>query len=75
MTAKQAAKEKQEIQAESQRRIREAEVSLPYHKPKNRTITEFLKMRPCLATAIPVTRKIPASIAIKMSEQELELMS
>lgn len=75
MTAKQAAKDKQEIQAESQRRIREAAVSLPYHRPKNRTITEFLKKRPCLSTAIPAAAKIPASIAIKMSARDLELMS
>lgn len=75
MTVKQAAKERQEIQAESQRRTREAPVSLPYHRPKNRTITEFLKKRPCLSTAIPVASKVPASVAIKMSGHELELMS
>lgn len=75
MTAKQAAQERLEIHAESQRRTREANVSLPYHRPKTRTITEFLKKRPCLATAVPISSKIPASVAVKMSAQELALMS
>lgn len=75
MNAKQAAKEKQEIFAESQRRTREAPISLPYHRPKNRTITEFLQKRPCLSTAVPVYAKVPAAIAIKMSVRELELTS
>lgn len=75
MTAKQAAKDRQEIHAESQKRIREAAVSLPYHRPKNRTITEFLRIRPCFAAATPGAAKVPASVAIKMSVRELELMS
>lgn len=75
MTSKEASKQRQEIHSESQRRTREATVSLPYHKPKTRSITEFLKKRPCLATAIPLSTKVPPSVAIKMSSQNLEFIT
>ena len=34
-----------EIHSETQRLVRESNVSLPYHKPKQRTLAEFLNRR------------------------------
>lgn len=71
MTAKEAAKQKIEIQSDSQRRLRESRTSLPYHKPKSHTIKEFLEKRSKLASALPVIPKAPPSLAIKMSKDQL----
>lgn len=43
--AKQAQQELKEIHSESQRMVRESRVSLPYHRPKQRTLAEFLARR------------------------------
>ncbi|KAF7279020.1 hypothetical protein GWI33_007661 [Rhynchophorus ferrugineus] len=75
MTAKEAADQRVEIQAESQRMLREKNVSLPYHKPKTHSLKEFLARRPKLASAIPDIGKTPPSVAIKMSTEQLELIS
>ncbi|MPC07771.1 Claspin [Portunus trituberculatus] len=40
--AKQAEQELKEIRSESQRMVRESRISLPYHRPKQRTLAEFL---------------------------------
>lgn len=73
MTGRDALKLKKEIQSESQRMIRETKVSLPYHKPKQFTLKEFLSRRPKLA--INLTTKVPPSVAIKMPKEQLEVIS
>ncbi|XP_030763518.1 claspin-like [Sitophilus oryzae] len=75
MTPKEAAELRKEIQSESQRMLREKNVSLPYHKPKPRSLKEFLARRPKLATATSIIGKAPPSVAIKMSTEQLELVS
>ncbi|KAJ8925628.1 hypothetical protein NQ315_009472 [Exocentrus adspersus] len=75
MTSKDAANLRQEIKSESQRMLREKNVSLPYHKPKSFTLKEFLSRRPKFASAVPATAKAPPSVAIKMSEEQLSLVS
>lgn len=39
-----------QIQSETQRLIRETEISLPYHNPKQRTIQEFLNRRKVISS-------------------------
>ncbi|XP_044744111.1 claspin-like [Coccinella septempunctata] len=76
MTAKKALEQRKEILAESQRRVRESRVSLPYHKPKTRTLKEFLQNRPKLAAPLSeVSQGASRSISIKMSIQQLEIVS
>ncbi|RZC32724.1 claspin -like [Asbolus verrucosus] len=75
MTAQEAAKQRTEIQSESQRMLRESNVSLPYHKPKSYTLKEFLQKRTKLASALPLIPKAPPSVAIKMSKDTLEEVS
>ncbi|KAF5304887.1 hypothetical protein FQR65_LT00771 [Abscondita terminalis] len=74
MTAKDAIQQRQEIKSESQRMLRETPISLPYHKPKERSITEFLKNRPRLSLLKPL-QNIPASAAIKMTTEELKIVT
>lgn len=71
MTGKDAAELRKEIQSESQRMVREANVSLPYHKPKSHTLKEFLTRRPKLAASVAVPTNLPASLAIKMCTNQL----
>ncbi|KAG9436538.1 claspin-like [Apis mellifera carnica] len=53
-----------QIHSETQRLIRETEISLPYHKPKQRTLQEFLNRKKVI-TALP---KAPTMAAkLKMS--------
>ncbi|XP_039314094.1 claspin isoform X2 [Solenopsis invicta] len=53
-----------QIYSENQRLLRETEISLPYHRPKQRTLQEFLNRRKIL-TALP---KAPSTAAkLKMS--------
>ncbi|CAG9813451.1 unnamed protein product, partial [Phaedon cochleariae] len=72
MTSKDAAKLRKEIQSESQRMVREMDVSLPYHRPKQFTLKEFLSRRPKLASTVPTASKMPPSIAMKMSRDQLK---
>lgn len=52
------------IHSETQRLLRETEISLPYHRPKQRTLQEFLNRNKLLA-ALP---KAPSAAAkLKMS--------
>lgn len=53
----------QQIHSETQRLIRESGVSLPYHRPKQRTLQEFLN-RKKLSTAIP--NNLTAAEKVKM---------
>lgn len=75
MTGKDALKLRKEIQSESQRMIRETRVSLPYHKPKQFSLKEFLSRRPTLSSTLNMTVKLPASVAIKMPKEQLEVIS
>ncbi|KAK9729121.1 hypothetical protein QE152_g16063 [Popillia japonica] len=76
LTGRDAAKLKQEIQSESQRMTRESSINLPYHKPKSRTLKEFLQNRSRFATAVPtITCKTPPSLALKMSTDQLKAIS
>lgn len=67
--------QRNEIYSESQRRLRETNISLPYHIPKSRTIKEFLTKRPKFAINLTNPKKMSASIAIKMSKSQLEIVS
>ncbi|KAI4467903.1 claspin [Holotrichia oblita] len=76
LTGRDAAKLKKEIQSESQRMTRESTISLPYHKPKARTLKEFLQNRSRFATAVPsISGKTPPSLALKMSTDQLKAIS
>ncbi|KAF2898057.1 hypothetical protein ILUMI_08118 [Ignelater luminosus] len=78
MTVKQAMKQRQEIQSESQRMLRESRVSLPYHKPKSYSIKEFLQRRPrfsVLGLNTSNSNSLGASAAIKMTNQQLEIVT
>lgn len=75
MTGNDALKLRKEIQSESQRMLRETKVSLPYHKPKQFTLKEFLSRRPKLSTAVALSSKLPPSLAIKMPKEQLEVIS
>ncbi|XP_025073802.1 LOW QUALITY PROTEIN: claspin-like [Pogonomyrmex barbatus] len=53
-----------QIYSETQRLLRETEISLPYHRPKQRTLQEFLN-RKKISTALP---KAPSTaVKLKMS--------
>ncbi|XP_066138261.1 claspin-like [Euwallacea fornicatus] len=76
MTPKEAAEQRKVIQSESQRMVREKDISLPYHKPKPRSLQEFLSRRPRLSKAAESeSSRAPPSVAIKMSNEQLELIS
>ncbi|XP_028135625.2 claspin isoform X2 [Diabrotica virgifera virgifera] len=75
MSGKEAAELRKEIQSESQRMKRESNISLPYHRPKSFTLKEFLSRRPKLASAVPMAAKTPPSVAIKMSIEQLKVVS
>ncbi|XP_067009841.2 claspin [Anabrus simplex] len=53
------------IHSETQRMVRESRVSLPYHRPKQRSLAEFLQRRP----STPSVTK-----AVRMSVEELAAM-
>lgn len=58
-----------QIHIETQRLVRETEVSLPYHRPKQRSLQEFLS-RKKIITALP---KAPTMAAkLKMSSAIVE---
>jgi len=53
-----------QVHSKSQRLLREIEISLPYHKPKQRTLQEFLNRKKILA-ALP--KASSTSAKLKMS--------
>lgn len=68
--------QRREIQSESQRMTRETQVSLPYHVPKSHTLKEFLQKRPKFAAYVPNSlAKAPPSVAIKMTREQLEIVT
>ncbi|XP_023033120.1 claspin isoform X2 [Drosophila willistoni] len=79
-SAKKALDGMQAIQSEQQRLHREAQISVPYHQPKPRTLKEFLNRRTInmpLATAMaggsPMPNKQPRkSLGLRMTSDELE---
>lgn len=76
MTAKEYENQKLEIKSESQRMQREQNVSLPYHRPKTRSLKEFLEKRPRFTAALANKGgKTPPILAIKMTNQNLENIS
>lgn len=76
LTGRTALQLRKEIQSESQRMTRESAVNLPYHKPKPRTLKEFLQNRSRFTTtAAALTSKAPPSIAMKMSIEQLKEIS
>lgn len=75
MTGKEAAQQKIEIRSESQKRVRESNVSLPYHIPKSHSIKEFLQKRSKLLSNLPPLSKVSPSAAIKMPKHQLEEIS
>ncbi|XP_067647784.1 claspin isoform X2 [Eurosta solidaginis] len=73
-------KNKHEIQSQQQRLQREAQFSIPYHKPKKYTLKEFLNrrtiMRPAKITeASSDLDKLRKSRNLKMTKEELEVYS
>ncbi|XP_076294677.1 uncharacterized protein LOC143215936 [Lasioglossum baleicum] len=70
-----------QIQSETQRLVRETEISLPYHRPKQRTLQEFLsrkKVLSILPKAPTMAAKLKMSSAIvdkllKEKEKEAEM--
>uniref|UniRef100_A0A1B0FFV9 Uncharacterized protein n=1 Tax=Glossina morsitans morsitans TaxID=37546 RepID=A0A1B0FFV9_GLOMM len=76
-SAKKALDEMQAIQSEQQRLRRETHVSIPYHKPKKRTLEEFLKRRTIVKPQLtnvensPVAALVQAK-SLKMTSEELE---
>ncbi|CAG9860448.1 unnamed protein product [Phyllotreta striolata] len=75
MTAREAVKQREEIRSETQRLVRESNISLPYHRPKSYTLKEFLARRPKFASAVPLATKTPPSIAMKMATEQLEVIT
>uniref|UniRef100_A0A8D8HVP7 Claspin n=1 Tax=Culex pipiens TaxID=7175 RepID=A0A8D8HVP7_CULPI len=73
MSAKVAAEQMKLIQSESQRMAREASVSVPYHKPKQRTLEEFLNRRTIQnPLQFPVDGRQSLAAAIRMPPEQLE---
>ncbi|KAF4531673.1 hypothetical protein B566_EDAN011832 [Ephemera danica] len=56
--------------SESQRMVRESKASLPYHKPRQRTLQEFLKARPQPSPLLKGTKH--QQVALELIGQELE---
>uniref|UniRef100_A0A0A1X4S3 Claspin homolog n=1 Tax=Zeugodacus cucurbitae TaxID=28588 RepID=A0A0A1X4S3_ZEUCU len=72
--------DKQAIQSQQQRLQREAQFSIPYHKPKKYTLKEFLSRRtiikPCeAAKENGFSEAFGRSRNLKMSKEELEVYS
>ncbi|KAJ8972250.1 hypothetical protein NQ314_000268 [Rhamnusium bicolor] len=66
---------KNEEENPKKRMVREMNVSLPYHKPKSYTLKEFLSRRPKLISASTPATRTPPSVAIKMSTEQLVVIS
>ncbi|CAL4101258.1 unnamed protein product, partial [Meganyctiphanes norvegica] len=67
-TQKDRDKERLEIASESQRMQREATFSLPYHKPKQRSLAEFLNRR---KTKPPIASTMRGSLKMSMRNPEV----
>uniref|UniRef100_A0A034WA45 Claspin-like protein n=1 Tax=Bactrocera dorsalis TaxID=27457 RepID=A0A034WA45_BACDO len=72
--------DKQAIQSQQQRLQREAQFSIPYHKPKKYTLKEFLSRRTIIKPCEPAkencfSEALGRSKNLKMSKEELEIYS
>lgn len=75
MSAKEAMENMKLIQSESQRMAREAYVDIPYHKPKQHSLKEFLSRKSVIRKQIlrsGVGSFKTTAATIKMSQEELE---
>lgn len=76
MSHKQQAELKLKIQSEKQRMEREQEIHVPYHKPKQYTLKEFLARKsinmPTIEKIMQGERPVDSIIALKMRGEELE---
>ncbi|XP_028166163.1 claspin-like [Ostrinia furnacalis] len=66
MSAKQAMENMQKIKSESNRMLREKEVSLPYHRPKALSLQDIMKRRK------PAVTSDGKALPIKMNEEQLK---
>lgn len=66
MSAKQAMENMQKIKSESNRMLREKEVSLPYHRPKALSLQDIMKRRR------PAVSSDGKALPIKMNEDQLK---
>lgn len=77
MNYKNAEKLKQIIQSEKQRMERDADISVPYHRPKQHTLKEFLARKTAITSSLTLERfknmKNPMK-AIKVSVDDLQLI-
>lgn len=77
MSYKKAKELKQTIQSEKQRMERDAEISVPYHRPKQHTLKEFLARKTAITSSLTLERfknmKNPMK-AIKVSVDDLQLI-
>ncbi|KAJ9601534.1 hypothetical protein L9F63_000277, partial [Diploptera punctata] len=48
----------QQIHSETQRLVRESRVSLPYHRPRQRTLAEFLQRRQSLPSSVKLSKQL-----------------
>ncbi|XP_037028730.1 claspin [Bradysia coprophila] len=71
MSAKQAEEQMKLIQSESQRLARQCHLSVPYHKPKQHSLKDFLNRR-TINRPVPMALTKKAAATIKMSQEELE---
>lgn len=75
MTFKQEQELKQKIQSQKQRMDREQEIRVPYHKPKQYTLKQFLSRRtinqPSMST-VTDQKPMSSALAMKMSAEQLE---
>ncbi|XP_018012533.2 uncharacterized protein LOC108669649 [Hyalella azteca] len=62
-------KELATIRSESQRRVREGPISLPYHRPKQRSLQEFLSRKKNEIIPLPVGR-----CGLKMSMKNMQVL-
>ncbi|KAJ6638406.1 Claspin, partial [Pseudolycoriella hygida] len=71
MSAKQAEEQMKIIQSESQRLARECHLSVPYHKPKQYSLKEFMNRR-TINKPVPLALNKKVAATIKMTSEELE---
>ena len=71
MSAKVAREQMKVIQSESQRMAREAEIRVPYHRPKQYSLKEFLN-RKTINKPVVASLSSFKPVSIKMTQEELE---
>lgn len=66
MSAKEAGENMKKIKSESNRMLREKDISLPYHRPRALTLQDIMKRRK------PATAQDGKSLPIKMNSEQLK---